>query len=96
MIGQSVINVKSAARPAFPPSSRACFLLFLIVVLGPMVARIPMPALVAVMIMVSIGTFSWDRSEPQEPSVAILGRPWLGRCWSSSRRTIWRRAWSRA
>jgi SulP family sulfate permease len=51
MIGQSVINVSSGAR--------GVFLLFLIVVLGPYVAQIPMAALVAVMIMVSIHTFQW-------------------------------------
>ena len=53
------------------------FLLFLIVVLGPLVARIPMPALVAVMIMVSIGTFSWGsirnlKSHPWQSSVVML------------------------
>src|SRR5699024_9307145 len=48
-----------------------------IVVLGPLVARIPMPALVAVMNMVSIGTFSWGsiknlRSHPWQSSVVML------------------------
>src|SRR5690606_39943053 len=54
----------------------AC-LLFLIVELGHHVARIPMPALVAVMIMVSIGTFSWGsirdlRSHPWQSSVVMV------------------------
>jgi SulP family sulfate permease len=48
-----------AAAGASPPSSPALFLLFLILVLDDLVRIIPMAALVAVMIMVSIGTFSW-------------------------------------
>lgn len=59
MIGQSVINVKSGGRGRLSAFWAGGFLLFLIVVLGPIVARIPMAALVAVMIMVSIGTFNW-------------------------------------
>ncbi|KCB47103.1 inorganic anion transporter, SulP family [Bordetella hinzii 1277] len=59
MIGQSVINVKSGGSGRLSTFVAGAFLLFLIVALGPWVARIPMPALVAVMIMVSIGTFSW-------------------------------------
>ncbi|MCB2052918.1 MAG: SulP family inorganic anion transporter, partial [Geminicoccaceae bacterium] len=57
MIGQSVINVKSGGSTRLSTLTAGLFLLFLIVVLGPLVARIPMPSLVAVMIMVSIGTF---------------------------------------
>ncbi|MDQ8184952.1 SulP family inorganic anion transporter [Pelagicoccus sp. SDUM812002] len=59
MIGQSVINVGSGGRGRLSTLWSGLFLLFLIVVLGEWVARIPMAALVAVMIMVSIGTFSW-------------------------------------
>ncbi|MFU2049755.1 SulP family inorganic anion transporter [Bordetella hinzii] len=59
MIGQSVINVKSGGSGRLSTFVAGAFLLFLIVALGPWEARIPMPALVAVMIMVSIGTFSW-------------------------------------
>ncbi|MDP1629823.1 MAG: SulP family inorganic anion transporter [Caulobacter sp.] len=59
MIGQSVINVKSGGRQRLSAFSAGVFLLFMIVVLGPWVAQIPMAALVAVMIMVSIGTFNW-------------------------------------
>ena len=56
------------------PSSPALFLLFLLVVLGPLVGQIPMPALVAVMIMVSIGTFSWRSiRDIAPPPVAVLG-----------------------
>ncbi len=60
MIGQSVINVKSGGSGRLSALMAGSTLLFLIVVLGPLVAQIPMPALVAVMIMVSIGTLSWS------------------------------------
>ena len=59
MIGQSVINVKSGGRGRLSTLAAGVFLLILIVFLGDWVAQIPMAALVAVMIMVSIGTFSW-------------------------------------
>ncbi|ATB34035.1 SulP family inorganic anion transporter [Melittangium boletus] len=59
MIGQSVINVSSGGRGRLSTFFAGIFLLFLILVLGDWVARIPMGALVAVMIMVSIGTFDW-------------------------------------
>lgn len=59
MIGQSVINVKSGGRGRLSTLLAGIFLLILLVVLGPWVKQIPMPALVAVMVMVSIGTFSW-------------------------------------
>jgi SulP family sulfate permease len=60
MIGQSVINVRSGGRGRLSTLAAGVFLLILIVFLGPWVKRIPMAALVAVMIMVSIGTFNWD------------------------------------
>jgi len=77
MIGQSVINVKSGGTTRLSTLVAGVFLLFLIVVLGPFVAQIPMPALVAVMIMVSIGTFSWRsiknlRVHPWQSSVVML------------------------
>src|SRR3546814_15455786 len=59
MIGQSVINVKSGGHTRLSTMVAGLFLLFLIVVLGPWVAQIPMPSLVAVMLMVSIGPLSW-------------------------------------
>ncbi len=59
MIGQSVINVKSGGRGRLSAFSAGGLLLILIVVLGDWVKQIPMGALVAVMIMVSIGTFNW-------------------------------------
>ncbi|MDX1803423.1 MAG: SulP family inorganic anion transporter [Alcanivorax sp.] len=60
MIGQSVINVKSGGRKRLSTFVAGTFLLILVVFLDEWVSRIPMAALVAVMIMVSIGTFSWE------------------------------------
>ena len=77
MIGQSVINVKSGGRGRLSTFVAGVFLLFLIVALGDWVARIPMAALVAVMIMVSIGTFSWVsvrnlRTHPRSSSIVMI------------------------
>jgi SulP family sulfate permease len=77
MIGQSMINVKSGGRGRLSCFIAGALLLFLIVVLGDFVRQIPMPALVAVMIMVSIGTFSWAslrnlRDHPRSSSVVML------------------------
>ncbi|MCG8383567.1 MAG: SulP family inorganic anion transporter [Gammaproteobacteria bacterium] len=60
MIGQSVINVKSGGRGRLSTLVAGSVLLILVVFLNDWVARIPMAALVAVMIMVSIGTFDWQ------------------------------------
>ncbi|MGI2023984.1 SulP family inorganic anion transporter [Shewanella glacialipiscicola] len=60
MIGQSIINIKSGGRGRLSTLTAGVFLLVLIVFLGEWLKLIPMAALVAVMIMVSIGTFSWD------------------------------------
>lgn len=77
MIGQSVINVKSGGRGRLSCFAAGVFLLLLIVLLGPWVKEIPMPALVAIMIMVSIGTFSWIsvanlKTHPRSSSVVML------------------------
>ncbi len=77
MIGQSMINVKSGGRGRLSTFAAGVFLLFLIVVLGDWVKQIPMPALVAIMIMVSIGTFSWSsikdiREHPGSSSIVML------------------------
>jgi len=77
MIGQSVINVKSGGETRLSTFVSGAFLLFLILVLGSLVAIIPMAALVAVMIMVAIGTFSWQsirdiRHHPWQSSVVML------------------------
>ncbi len=60
MLGQSVINIKSGARGRFSSLVAGVFLMFLIIVLGDIVVRIPMAALAGVMIMVAIGTFDWS------------------------------------
>ncbi|WP_406829024.1 SulP family inorganic anion transporter [Microbulbifer sp. ARAS458-1] len=60
MIGQSVINVKSGGRGRLSTLVAGVGLLTLVVFLSDWVAVIPMAALVAVMIMVSIGTFDWS------------------------------------
>jgi sulfate permease, SulP family len=78
MIGQSVINVKSGGRGRLSTFFAGSFLLFLILVLGDWVKQIPMPALVAVMIMVSIGTFSWAsiknlHKNPKTSSLVMIG-----------------------
>ncbi|KKN74032.1 hypothetical protein LCGC14_0394850 [marine sediment metagenome] len=77
MIGQSVINVKSGGRGRLSCLFAGVTLLFLIVALGDWVAVIPMAALVSIMIMVSIGTFSWDsfvnlRTHPRRSSAVML------------------------
>ena len=59
MIGQSVINVKSGGRGRLSTLIAGSFLLIMVVFLDEWISKIPMAALVAVMIMVSIGTFSW-------------------------------------
>ncbi len=77
MIGQSVINVKSGGRGRLSTLAAGVFLLLMVVFIGDWVARIPMAALVAVMIMVSIGTFNWAsirnlREHPKSSSVVML------------------------
>jgi len=77
MIGQSVINVKSGGRGRLSTFCAGLFLLVLVVFLDTWVSQIPMAALVAVMIMVSIGTFNWSsirnlRSHPKSSSVVML------------------------
>lgn len=77
MIGQSIINVKSGGRGRLSCFCAGVFLLFMIVVLGDWVKQIPMAALVAIMIMVSIGTFSWSsirnlKDHPRSSTVVML------------------------
>lgn len=59
MIGQSVINIKSGGRGRLSTLIAGVLLLIMVVFLDQWISQIPMAALVAVMIMVSIGTFSW-------------------------------------
>ncbi|OHV10541.1 SulP family inorganic anion transporter [Kushneria phosphatilytica] len=69
MIGQTVINVKSGGRTRLSTMVAGIGVLVFVVFLGPWVAQIPMAALAAVMIMVSIGTFDWTsiRDIPKKP-----------------------------
>lgn len=60
MIGQSVINIKSGGRGRLSTFCAGFFLLIMVVFLSDWIKQIPMAALVAVMIMVSIGSFSWS------------------------------------
>ena len=77
MIGQSVINIKSGGRGRLSTLTAGVVLLILIVFLGDWVAKIPMAALVAVMIMVSIGTFDWQsviklKEHPKSSTIVML------------------------
>jgi len=77
MIGQSMINVKSGGRGRLSAFTAGAVLLVLVVFLGDWVAQIPMPALVAIMIMVSIGTFSWSSIKnltlhPRSSSIVMI------------------------
>ena len=66
MIGQTMINVKtSGARTRISTFAAGVFLLILVVGLGETVGKIPMAALVAVMIMVSVGTLDWHSIHPR-------------------------------
>ncbi|MEX0603238.1 MAG: SulP family inorganic anion transporter [Marinobacter sp.] len=60
MIGQSIINIKSGGRTRLSTMAGGVYLLLMVLVLDQWLVQIPMAALVAVMIMVSIGTFSWS------------------------------------
>lgn len=77
MIGQSMINVKSGGRGRLSAFTAGTVLLILVVFLSDWVAQIPMPALVAIMIMVSVGTFSWSSIKnltlhPRSSSVVMI------------------------
>ena len=78
MIGQSVINVSSGGRGRLSCMVAGVVLLLLVVYASDWVAVIPMAALVAVMIMVSIGTFHWKsfrefRTHPKTANLIMLG-----------------------
>ncbi|OHX51134.1 sulfate permease [Planococcus salinarum] len=77
MIGQSIINVKSGGRGRLSALVAGAFLMFLIIVLGNVVIQIPMPVLVGIMIMVSIGTFDWSsfnylKKAPKSDSIVMV------------------------
>ena len=77
MIGQSVINIKSGGRTRLSTLIAGVVLLLMVVFLADWVSQIPMAALVAVMIMVSIGTFSWEsirdlKKHPMSTNIVML------------------------
>src|SRR5690606_36786777 len=77
MIGQSIINVTSGGRDRLSAFTAGLLLLLLVVFLSDWVVQIPMAALVAVMIMVSIGTFSWEsitnlKKHPLSTNIVML------------------------
>ncbi|MGM0435411.1 MAG: SulP family inorganic anion transporter, partial [Pseudomonadota bacterium] len=77
MIGQSVINIKSGGRSRMSTLFAGVALLVMVVFLADWVSQIPMAALVAVMIMVSIGTFSWEsirdlKKHPMSTNIVML------------------------
>ncbi|MDA3643951.1 SulP family inorganic anion transporter [Saccharopolyspora indica] len=66
MIGQTMINVRTAgARTRLSTFLAGAFLMVLCIVFGPLVSQIPMAALVAVMVLVSVGTFDWHSIAPK-------------------------------
>ncbi|TVP58276.1 MAG: SulP family inorganic anion transporter [Halomonadaceae bacterium] len=77
MIGQSIINIKSGGRGRLSSLAAGVYLLLMVLVLDSLLVQIPMAALVAVMIMVAIGTFSWDsirnlRSHPMSTNIVMV------------------------
>jgi len=64
MIGQSMINHKTGGRTRLSTLASGVFLIILVIGLGDWVAKIPMAALVAVMVMVALGTFDWSSIQP--------------------------------
>ena len=59
MIGQTMININSGARARLSSFLAAIFLLSFMLVLGEMIAVVPIAVLVGVMFMVAIATFEW-------------------------------------
>ena len=77
MIGQSIINVKSGGRGRLSTFTAGLFLIIMVVFMDEWIKQIPMAALVAVMIMVSIGTFSWGsirdlKKNPLSTSIVMI------------------------
>ena len=77
MIGQSMINFAGGGRTRLSTFSAGVFLLILILVLGNYVKMMPMGALVAVMIMVSVSTFDWGslpalKGQPRGEAIVML------------------------
>lgn len=77
MIGQSIINVKSGGRGRLSTFTAGLLLLIMVVFVADYLSVVPMAALVAIMIMVSIGTFNWNsivemRTNPKSSTLVML------------------------
>ena len=77
MIGQSIINIKSGGRGRLSTFFAGTLLILMVVFMDEWIRQIPMAALVAVMIMVSIGTFSWEsvrnlKTHPLSTSIVMV------------------------
>ena len=77
MIGQSVANIKSGGSGRLSTLSAGVILLLLLVTLSELLRLIPMAALVAIMIMVSISTFNWNsiinlKKHPKHSSFVMI------------------------
>ena len=77
MIGQSVANIKSGGTGRLSTLSAGVILLLLLVTLSDLLRAIPMAALVAIMIMVSISTFNWNsivnlKKHPKHSSFVMI------------------------
>ena len=93
MISQAVGNVKYGGRGRLSTLFAGVFLLILMVALKPWVSQVPVIALVAIMVMVSAGRSTGNRSAPWVRHRACPAPP----CWppwpSPSPPTTWRLAW---
>ena len=67
MIGQSMININNGARSRLSGIAAALFLLSFILFASPLIERIPLAALIALMFVVSEKTFEWA-------SLRVLGK----------------------
>ena len=77
MIGQSVANIKSGGNGRLSTLSAGVILLLLLVTLSELLRLIPMAALVAIMIMVSVSTFNWNsimnlKKHPKHSSFVMI------------------------
>jgi SulP family sulfate permease len=74
MIGQTVGNLRYGGRGRVSTLVAGLFLLILMVLLRPWMAQVPVAALVAVMVMVSVSTFSWSsvRDLTRHPKISSL------------------------
>ena len=73
MIGQTIVNVEMGkARSRLSTIVAGMVLLLLVTVLSQVMAKIPMPVLAGVMVIVAVKTFSWQSIRP----TALARNPW--------------------